>query len=67
MVTVAPGTRAPVGSLTTPRSDVVAVWENAREAQVRMQHSIQPHRDRFTTVLQVRQNQQGAFAPRWMG
>src|SRR5579884_1399300 len=34
----------------TPRRDVVAVWERTREAVERMQRSIHPHRDLFTSV-----------------
>src|SRR5665213_301531 len=49
-LTLAPGTRAPLGSLTAPRRDVVAVWADAREKGQRMQMSTQPHRDLFTSV-----------------
>jgi hypothetical protein len=49
-VIFAPGTNASLGSLMTPRSEVLAVWADTREEVVRMQKSIHPHRDLFTTV-----------------
>jgi hypothetical protein len=36
--------------LITPRRDVIAVWDIKSEAEERMQRSIHPHRDRFTSV-----------------
>jgi hypothetical protein len=46
----APGTSAPLGSLTTPRSEVFAFWENTRVAAERIQKSIHPFREFFTAV-----------------
>ena len=48
MLTLAPGTRAPLGSLTVPRSEVVADWPNKWVAVERIQISIHPEIDRFT-------------------
>jgi hypothetical protein len=50
MLMVAPGTRAPPGSLIVPRSEVVAVWAKTRIAEERMQKSIPPQKERFTSV-----------------
>ena len=47
---VAPATRAPEGSLITPRSEVVAFWARVRVAVERVQSNTQPQRDRFTAV-----------------
>src|SRR3954470_10872275 len=49
-VTLAPGTSAPLGSLMVPRRDVVAVWEKRERDAERMQQSIHPHGDLFTSV-----------------
>src|SRR4051812_37442105 len=47
---LAPGTRAPAGSLMVPRSEVVATWEKIERDVERMQNSIHPQRDLFTSV-----------------
>src|SRR5580658_1843438 len=51
-VTEAPATSAPLESFTTPRSEVVAVWPNAKGTMERMQQSIHPERDFFTAAPQ---------------
>src|ERR1700739_2976010 len=52
MVTLAPGTKAPDGSLIVPRSEVVASWLNRGVAVERIHRSIHPSRDFFTLFLQ---------------
>ncbi len=52
MVILAPGTRAPEGSLIVPRSDVVASWPKEGATAERIQRSIHPRRDFFTANLQ---------------
>src|SRR5436305_4705889 len=49
-VILAAGTSAPLGSLMVPRSEVVAVWEKIGRDRERMQQSIHPHGDFFTSV-----------------
>ena len=49
-VTVAFGTSAPLGSLTVPRSEVVADWPKAKLHVKRMQKSIAPRWELFTSV-----------------
>jgi hypothetical protein len=49
-VIVAPEMSAPLESFTIPRSEVVAFCANASVAKVRMQQSIDTHRDRFTAM-----------------
>jgi hypothetical protein len=41
---------APVESFTVPRSEVLAVWANAKVAAERIQKSIHTHRDFFTAT-----------------
>jgi hypothetical protein len=48
IVIFAPGTSAPLGSFTTPRSEVDAVWPNERVTVERIPMSIHPKIDRFT-------------------
>jgi hypothetical protein len=50
MVTLAPGTKAPDGSLIVPRSEVVAIWLSRGVAVERIQRSIHPSSDFFTAV-----------------
>src|ERR1700722_4684201 len=48
MVTLAPGNKAPEGSLIVPRSEGVASWPNEGATVERIQRSIHPRRDFFT-------------------
>jgi hypothetical protein len=50
MVTVALGTTAPLGSFTVPRSEVVADWPKAKLQVEKMQRSIIPNGNRFTSI-----------------
>ena len=49
-VTLAPGTSAPLGSFTAPRSEVDADWLKPVGVEERMHKSANPGRNRLTAV-----------------